>query len=265
MIRHRPVLSLLTLVTLVFLLFPILVVVGVALSRGDVLRFPPDGVSLRWFGEALRYQPFTDSLGTSAIVAASATVIALAVGVPATYALHRRSPRGRRILLTVFLSPLIVPELVLGFALFQLFLVRAGFDALAALIIGHSVLLLPYAVRVTGASLERADPALEAAAAGLGAGPLRTFFGVTLPVIAPGVLSATILSLLTSFNNVPMSLLLTSRTVQTLPVAMLEYVQTSFTPMIAAVSTLLLLLTVAVAVLAERLVGFQQVFGRSAP
>jgi len=79
------------------------------------------------------------------------------------------------------------------------------------------------------------------------------------------VLSATILSLLTSFNNVPMSLLLTSRTVQTLPVAMLEYVQTSFTPMIAAVSTLLLLLTVAVAVLAERLVGFQQVFGRSAP
>ena len=265
MIRRRPVLSLLTLAAVVFLLFPIVVVVGVALSRGDVLTFPPSGLSLRWFGEALTYQPFTDSLVTSAVVAAAATVIALAVGVPATYAVHRRSPRGRRLLQTVFLSPLIVPELVLGFALFQLFLVRAGFDALAALIIGHSVLLLPYAVRVTGASLEQADPALEEAAAGLGAGPVRTFFGVTLPVITPGIVSATILSLLTSFNNVPMSLLLTSRSVQTLPVAMLEYVQTSFTPMIAAVSTLLLLLTIGVALVTERLVGFQRVFGRSAP
>jgi putative spermidine/putrescine transport system permease protein len=84
-------------------------------------------------------------------------------------------------------------------------------------------------------------------------------------VIAPGIVAATILSLLTSFNNVPLSLMLTSRRVETLPVAMLEYVQTSFTPMIAAVSALLLLITIGVALLTERLVGFQKVFGRSTP
>jgi putative spermidine/putrescine transport system permease protein len=264
-VTRRPLLSLLTAAAVVFLLFPIVVVVGVALSAGSVLEFPPDGLSLRWFGEALAYEPFRDSLVTSLVVAVSATVVALAVGVPATYAIHRRSPRGRAVLQTLFLSPLIVPELVLGFALFQQFVVFAGFDALTGLIIGHSVLLLPYAVRVTGASLEQADPALEDAAAGLGAGPLTSFFRVTLPVIAPGLVAATILSLLTSFNNVPLSLLLTSRKVETLPVAMLEYVQTSFTPMIAAVSALLLLVTIGVALLTERLVGFQKVFGRSAP
>jgi putative spermidine/putrescine transport system permease protein len=260
---RRPVFTLITAAAVVFLFFPIVVVVGVGLSAGAVLTFPPDGLSLRWFAEAIAYEPFRSALSTSVLVALLATVLALAVGVPATYAIHRRSPRGRQVLQLVFLSPLIVPELVLGFALFQLFMVEAGFDALTALVAGHAVLLLPYAVRVTGASLQQADPALEDAAAGLGAGPLTTFFRVTVPVIAPGVVAATMLSLLTSFNNVPLSLMLTSRRVETLPVAMLEYVQTSFTPMIAAVSTLLLLLTIGVALLTERLVGFQKVFGRS--
>jgi putative spermidine/putrescine transport system permease protein len=262
---RRPVLSLLTAAAVVFLLFPIVVVVGVALSAGNVLSFPPAGLSLRWFGEALAYAPFRAALGTSVVVAVAATALALAVGVPATYAIHRRSPRGRHVLQTLFLSPLVVPELVLGFALFQLLMVNAGLDAMTALVVGHGVLLLPYTVRVTGASLQQADPALEDAAAGLGAGPLTTFVRVTLPVIAPGIVAATILSLLTSFNNVPLSLMLTSRRVETLPVAMLEYVQTSFTPMIAAVSALLLLITIGVALLTERLVGFQKVFGRSAP
>jgi putative spermidine/putrescine transport system permease protein len=261
---RRPVFTLITAAAVMFLFLPIVVVVGVGLSAGTVLTFPPDGLSLRWFVEAIAYEPFRSALWTSVVVAVLATVLALVVGVPATYAIHRRSPRGRHMLQLLFLSPLIVPELVLGFALFQLFLVDAGFDARTALVAGHAVLLLPYTVRVTGASLQQADPALEDAAAGLGAGPLTTFYRVTVPVIAPGVVAATMLSLLTSFNNVPLSLMLTSRRVETLPVAMLEYVQTSFTPMIAAVSTLLLLLTIGVALLTERLVGFQKVFGRSA-
>jgi putative spermidine/putrescine transport system permease protein len=261
--RRHPVLLVVTVLTAVFLLAPVAIVVGVALNSAEVLEFPPSSLSGRWFAEAVDYDTFRDALVTSVVVALLSTLIALVLGVPATYALQRRAVLGRAALQTAFTSPLIVPELVLGFALFQQFMVRAGLDALPVLVLGHSALLLPYTVRVTGASLAQADPALEEAAEGLGAGPVRTFVRITLPVIAPGIVAAAILSLLTSFNNVPISLLLTDRDATTLPVAMLEYVQTSFTPMIAAVSVLLLAATIVVAVLTERLVGLNRVVGRS--
>ena len=106
------------------------------------------------------------------------------------------------------------------------------------LLIGHTVLMLPYAVRVTGASLALADPFVEEAARGLGASPLRAFFTVTLPLLRPGIFSAALLSFVTSFNNVPLSLLLQSRDFRTLPVTMLDYVQQSYDPMVAATSTI---------------------------
>jgi putative spermidine/putrescine transport system permease protein len=129
------------------------------------------------------------------------------------------------------------------------------------LLIGHTALLLPYAVRVTGASLANSDPSLEEAARGLGASPLRTFWTVTLPILRPGLFSAALLSFVTSFNNVPLSLLLQSRDARTLPVTMLDYVQQSYDPMVAATSTLILGATVVIAIIAERTLGFAKIFG----
>jgi putative spermidine/putrescine transport system permease protein len=134
-------------------------------------------------------------------------------------------------------------------------------DNAAVLLIGHTAILLPYAVRVTGAALANSDPALEEAARGLGASPLRAFFTVTLPILRPGVFSAALLGFVTSFNNVPLSLLLQSRDSRTLPVTMLDYVQQSYDPMVAATSTLILAATVVVAIIAERSVGFARIFG----
>ncbi|MEU3018990.1 ABC transporter permease [Nocardiopsis sp. NPDC007018] len=262
MILRRPFLSLLAAAAFVLMLGPVVILVGVAFTAGSTLAFPPEGLSLRWFSAALEYGPFVDSFGTSVIVAAFSTVTALALGVPATLALHRGNPRGRRIMENLFFAPIVVPELVLGLALFQQVMVGMRVTALGALIIGHTVLLLPYTVRVVGASLALADARLEEAARGLGAGPVRTFLTVTLPVMAPGILSATILAFITSLNNVPLSLLLTGPGVATLPVEMLNYVQSSFDPVVAAVSVLLLALSVVVAFTTERLVGFTKVFGR---
>jgi putative spermidine/putrescine transport system permease protein len=121
--------------------------------------------------------------------------------------------------------------------------------------------MLPYAVRVTGASLALADPAVEEAARGLGAAPLRAFFTVTLPILRPGIFSAALLGFVTSFNNVPLSLLLQDREFRTLPVTMLDYVQQSYDPRIAAMATLILAGTVVIAVIAERTVGFAKIFG----
>ncbi|GAA2431512.1 ABC transporter permease [Actinomadura vinacea] len=260
--RRRPVLTGLAALAMAFLLGPILLVAATAFTAGDTIEFPPQGLSTKWFAKALAHEPFRGALTTSLLVAAGGTAIALAVGIPAALVLQRRRFRGRGAAEALFLSPAIVPELVLGFALFQQLMVTMRITALGALLIGHSVLLLPYAVRVTGASLALSDPALEEAGRGLGAGPFRTFFHITLPVMMPGIVSAAMLSFLTSFNNVPLSLLLNGPGVSTLPVEMLHYVEFSFDPVVAAVSTLLLGATVLIALVTERLVGFNKVFSQ---
>lgn len=263
MIR-RPFLAGLTVVAVIFLLGPIVIVAAVSVSDSAVVQFPPQGFTLDWFGEAVGRTAFREAFLTSLLVGAVATIAALIIGVPATYALYRGSGRGRLWLETLFMSPLVVPELVLGFALFQQFAIALGWDIITVLFLAHTILVLPYTVRVTGASLLQADPALEHAAAGLGAGPVRQFFSITIPVMMPGIIAATILSFLTSFNNLPLSLFLANRDWTTLPVSMLEYVEMHYTPTIAAVSVLLLIMTIGIAFLTERIAGFQKVFGKGA-
>lgn len=258
---RRPIAMSLAVVGYIVMIVPILFVVAVSFTDGKTLKFPPEGFSLRWFGAALSYEPFMGSLLTSAEIALLATLIALVVGVPATLAIYRGKLPGKGLVEALFLSPLIVPELVVGLALFQQLIVAFRIDNWPVLLIGHTALLLPYAVRVTGAAVAGADPALEEAARGLGASPWRTFWTITLPILRPGIFSAALLSFITSFNNVPLSLLLQSRTTQTLPVTMLDYVQQSYDPMVAATSTLILAATVVIAIIAEKTVGFAKIFG----
>ncbi|WP_235477662.1 MULTISPECIES: ABC transporter permease [unclassified Frigoribacterium] len=261
MTTRRPVAGTLAVAGYVVMIVPILFVVATAFTSERTLRFPPQGFSLRWFEAALGYDPFTQALVSSLQLALIATVLALLVGIPATLAIHRGRLPGKGLVEALFLSPLIVPELVVGLALYQQLVIGFRLDNFPVLLIGHTVLMLPYAVRVTGASLALADPALEEAARGLGASPLRAFFTVTLPLLRPGIFSAALLSFVTSFNNVPLSLLLQSRDFRTLPVTMLDYVQQSYDPMVAAMATLILAGTVVIAVIAERTVGFAKIFG----
>ncbi|WP_029150905.1 ABC transporter permease [Microbacterium indicum] len=261
MSNRHPVAGVLAVAGYIVMIVPILFVVATAFTAGNSLKFPPEGFSLRWFDAALGYAPFMSSLATSAEIAALATLIALAVGVPVTLAIHRGRIPGKGIVESLFLSPLIVPELVVGLALFQQLIVIMRVDNWLVMLIGHTALLLPYAVRVTGAALAGADPSLEEAARGLGASPMRTFWTITVPVLRPGIFSAALLSFITSFNNVPLSLLLQSRDTQTLPITMLDYVQQSYDPMVAATSTLILAVTVVIAIIAERTVGFAKIFG----
>lgn len=258
---RRPVAATLALLGYIVMIVPILFVVVAAFTSGSTLRFPPEGWSLRWFSEAVSYAPFMTSLVSSLQLAIIATVIALALGVPVTLAIHRGRLPGRSLVEGLFLSPLIVPELVVGLALYQQLMIGFGLDNFQTLLFGHTVLMFPYAVRVTGASLALIDPAVEEAARGLGASPLRTFFTVTLPLLRPGLFSASLLSFVASFNNVPLSLLLQSRDFRTLPVVMLDYVQQNYTPIIAAMSVLILAGTMVIAVITERTLGFAKVFG----
>ncbi|WP_109473783.1 ABC transporter permease [Ornithinimicrobium cavernae] len=258
---RRPVVASLAVLGYVVMIVPLVFIVITAFTSGSTLRFPPEGWSLRWFSEALAYKPFMTSLVSSLQLAVLSAVFALLLGVPVALAIHRGRLPGRSLLEGLFLSPLIVPELVVGLALYQQFMIGLDLDNLSTLLIGHTVLMFPYAVRVTGASLALMDPAVEDAARGLGASPLRTFFTVTLPLLRPGLFSAGLLSFITSFNNVPLSLLLQSRDFRTLPVTMLDYVQQNYTPIVASTSVLILAGTVVIAIIAERTVGFAKIFG----
>lgn len=258
---RRPIAMSLAVAGYIIMIVPILFVVAVSFTDSKTLKFPPEGFSLKWFGAALSYEPFMGSLLTSAQIALLATFLALLVGIPATLAIYRGKLPGKGLVESLFLSPLIVPELVVGLALFQQLIVTFRIDNWPVLLIGHTALLLPYAVRVTGAAVAGADPSLEEAARGLGASPWRTFWTITLPILRPGIFSAALLSFITSFNNVPLSLLLQSRSTQTLPVTMLDYVQQSYDPMVAATSTLILAATVIIAIIAEKTVGFAKIFG----
>ena len=258
---RKPVAATLAVLGYIVMIVPLLFVVVTAFTSGSTLRFPPEGWSLRWFSEAVTYQPFMTSLVSSLQLAVLAAVFALGLGVPVALAIHRGRLPGKSLLEGMFLSPLIVPELVVGLALYQQLMIGLNLSNLSTLLIGHTVLMFPYAVRVTGASLALIDPAVEDAARGLGASPMRTFFTVTLPLLRPGLFSAGLLSFVTSFNNVPLSLLLQSRDFRTLPVTMLDYVQQSYDPIVASTSVLILAGTVVIAVIAERTVGFAKIFG----
>lgn len=258
---RKPVAATLAVAGYIIMLVPILFVVATAFTGGSTLRFPPEGFSLQWFEAALNYAPFTGALATSLQLAVASTFLALLVGVPATLAIYRGMIPGKGLVEGLFLSPLIIPELVVGLALYQQLIVTFRVDNFPVLLLGHTALLLPYAVRVTGAALAGSEVSLEEAARGLGASPLRAFFTITLPILRPGIFSAALLGFVTSFNNVPLSLLLQSRESSTLPVTMLDYVQQSYDPMVAATSTLILAGTVVIAVIAERTVGFAKIFG----
>lgn len=148
----RPITAALAVIGYVIMIVPIIFVVATAFTAGSTLRFPPDGISLRWFDEALGYEPFIEAAVSSLELAVLATALALLVGVPATLAVHRGKLPGKGLVEGLFLSPLIVPELVVGLALFQQLMIGMDLDNFSTLLVGHTALMLPYAVRVTGAS-----------------------------------------------------------------------------------------------------------------
>ncbi|MFT3877200.1 MAG: ABC transporter permease [Propioniciclava sp.] len=261
MTNRHPIAATVAVLGYVIMIVPIFFVVAIAFNEGSTLSFPPTGLSLHWFAAALTYQRFTDGLVMSLIVALTSTALGLLLGVPAALALARSRFKGRAAVQQLFFSPLIIPELVLGAALYQQLAIPLRLqNYLPVLILGHTILMLPYAVRVTGAALANLDGQAEEAARMLGASPVRAFFDITLPLLRPGIFSAALLSFITSFNNVPLSLLLTKGS-STLPIAMLDYVAQGIDPMIAAMSTLILLGTIVIAFIAERTVGFAQIFG----
>jgi putative spermidine/putrescine transport system permease protein len=255
--RSRLATAMLVLV-LAFLLGPFLVVFIAGLSGDETLRFPPQSWSLRWLAHVFTVEAFQRSLVTSLIVGFGSTALALLFGVPVAYALSRYRFRGAEVVRTVLTLPIIVPGIIVGLALLNYGVLALAWPVTLSLLIGHTTLLVPYAVRVVSSSLANLRVDIDDAAMTLGATRLQAFFLVVLPNIRGGVAAAFVLAFITSFNQVPVSLFLTGPGVSTLPIEMMAYMETSYDPSIAALSTLLVLFTIALVALTEKLLGISK-------
>ncbi|MBB4567800.1 ABC transporter permease [Rhizobium leucaenae] len=246
------------LLLLAFLIGPFVIIVAASLSGGETLAFPPQGLSLRWVAKVFTVDSFRESFAMSMFLAIGGTLLALILGVPAAYALSRYRLPGGETVRTMVSQPIIVPGIIVGLAILRYLVVPFSFDITLALFFAHTALVLPYAVRVVSASLNNLRSDMEEAAVLLGSSRLGAFSRVVLPNIRSGVLAAFVLGFVTSFNQVPVSLFLARPGVQTLPIDMLGYMETTYDPSVAALSALLAFLSIGIVFLAERFLGFSR-------
>ena len=250
---------------LAFILLPLALVTWLAFFRQEIPSFPPEGYSLQWFGAVLTNKSFAGGFLLSAQVGIAATLIGLALAVPASLAIARRRFPGRGFVNALLLMPLIVPGVVLGTAIYVFQIeteVATGLPLLgspAGLIAAHVLIVIPWVARLVTASLAGFDPTIEEAAKNLGAPPLTVFWRVTLPSIRPGIVAGALFGFVISFGNLELSLFLVGAGRTTLPIAILQYLEWKIDPTVAAVSVMQIAL-IGVAMLAtDRYVKISQV------
>jgi putative spermidine/putrescine transport system permease protein len=246
----------------VFLLVPVLVVIPLAFSGETTLRFPPASFSFRWYVEFFSNTRMLSALRTSALLGVVVTSVTLLVALPAAYVIVRLKSTATEILYNMFTAPLLLPTIVLGLAILIGFAATGLLGTYTAIAFGHLVLTLPYALRILAAALGGVPLMLEEAAATLGATPFKVFRRVTLPLLAPGLLSAAALSFLVSFDEIVITLFLAGPRVSTLPVEMFRRLDSRSDPLIAAVSVIMIMLTLGVVLLVQRTVGLTRGFVR---
>lgn len=246
----------------VLLFAPVVVVVVISFSADSFIVFPPSGFSLGWYERLIGNEALMRGARLSLVIALTVTALSLAVGVPAAFAIARNLVPGAGALKTFFLAPLLLPTLVLGLALLMLLQPYRLVATLPGLALGHLVVTLPFVIRFMVTAFSTLPDDIEAAAASLGATPWRVARRVTLPLAAPGLAAAGFLSFLLSFDETVISLFLSGPRASTLPVEMVRYVEGRTDPLVAALSVILILGTIAVVLLVERLAGLARVMGR---
>lgn len=254
--------------TLGILLLPVVIVVLAGLNAGDFLTFPPDGLSLRWVIKFLTNEKFLGSYLFSMRLALTATVISTVLGTMAAIFLARVNFPGLSVLRAYFLSPLILPGIVLGLALYVFYVTTftpiTGIRlqrTLTGLTIGHVLVTMPYVIGAVSAALFNFDQTLEEAARSLGAGAFKAFMKVTLPNIAPGVMAGAIFSFIVSFGQFEVSLFLSAANLEPLPITMYISLRYKFEPIAAAAGIFAIALVVVSMVITSRLVSLKRFSG----
>ena len=248
----------------VFVLAPIVVVGWVAFTPHAYLSFPLAEWSLRWFRTIADYPEFVRAFWQSLALGAVSSTAAVALALPVALLVARQRFAGREALLALLQSPLMIPHVVLGIALLRFFTEVGLAGTFIGLWVAHIVVIFPFALRLALASAEGMDPALENAAASLGASRFTITRRIVLPLIGPGLVSGWVLAFINSFDEVTMTVFIATPGTTTLPVRMFLYIQDNIDPLVTAVSAAVIVLTVALLVLLDRLAGLEALLlGRS--
>lgn len=242
----------------VFMLAPIAIVCIVAFTPEGFLSFPTHGLSLRWFRAIAQYPEFIRAFWVSIWLGALSSAIALSLSVPAALAIARYRFKGRDALATLFMSPLMIPPVVLGIAFLRFFSLVGLGGTFVGLVLSHVVIVFPFALRLTLASAVGMDRAVEQAAISLGASDWTVFRRVTLPLILPGLVSGWALAFIQSFDEVTMTVFVAAPGTETLPVRMFLYIQDNIDPLVTSVSASVIGLTVIALIALDRVYGLER-------
>jgi putative spermidine/putrescine transport system permease protein len=240
---------------LVFLVLPILVIIPLSFADSSFLSYPMPGLSLRWYDNLIHSEEWIRAAKNSFIVAPMATVIATVLGTLAAVGLNKADFTGKGLLMAVLISPMVVPVVVVGVGVYLFFAQIGLADTYTGLILAHAALGAPFVVTTVSATLQGFNHNLVRASMSLGAGPLRTFFRITLPVIAPGLISGALFAFATSFDEVVITLFVAGPQQTTLPRQMFTGIKENISPTIAALATILIVFSTCLLLVLEWLRG----------
>ena len=242
---------------LIFLALPTLIVLMASLTAGEILAFPPDGLSLRWYAHLLETSAFRDAFLRSLYVATICTVISVPVGTLAALALVRYRIRFVAAWQLYLLLPFTIPLIVSGIGMMLVFGEIRILGNLWPVGVATCVINLPFMIWAVSASVNALDPDLEHAAANCGAPPVQAFLTVTLPAVMPGVITGGLIMFILAFNEFIVSLMLVDARIVTLPVMIYNSIRSVITPDLAAVSVVYILIALVAIWLLDRLVGLE--------
>jgi putative spermidine/putrescine transport system permease protein len=237
-IRREYALRLWLIFLFVFLVGPIAITVRVSLTNDTSMTFPPSGLSLRWYKQILQDAVWRDSFIDTVIIGLTCSAVATTIGTLSAYGISRvRNAFFRNALLVLFLSPLVVPYVSYGMAVYPFFAFYRLVGTHLGVGIAQGIVSIPFVVLAVFSSVRKRDQILESAARTVGASPMQAFFHVAMPLLAPGIAAGAVLAFMTSFDDVIMPMFLGGSTVTTVPKAMMDALSMSSDPSVMAASS----------------------------
>ncbi|WP_025948813.1 ABC transporter permease [Geobacillus thermocatenulatus] len=252
---------LLAIISLIYILIPLVVTIPASLTSANYPSFPPKGFSLQWYTKLLERPEFVEAFWNSVKFAFLASLFSVLLGTLGALAIAKYDIPGKSYLVSLLTAPLTVPQLVLGIALLIYFTPMLLAGTPTGFLIAHIIICVPYVVRFVLTGLSGFDYNLERAAAILGASPVLVFWKVTFPLIRPAVLSGALFSFLTSFDNVTVSLFMVSPEMRTLPLEIFSTMQDAYSPIVASVSSVVILISIVLILILEKIHGVGKLLG----
>lgn len=230
-------------IVLLFLLVPIIVIPILSFGTSPWLEFPPPGFTMEWYKQLFSSTEWFVPIMNSLRIAIPVVFLSLVFGVPIAYAVVRGRFKGRHLLNSLFVTPMMMPYIIFAIAIYGVYLSTGMTGTFTGIIIAHVILVLPFVITNISNSLRTLNPAIEQAALSCGAGPIKTFFRITLPLIKDGVFAGAIYAFFLSWDEVIVAIFITTPDTMTLPVKIWDSLRLDLSPILAALATLLIVIS----------------------